>query len=39
MITVNCNDILPIQHELLVFISDNIGAIPTVKSIHNCCGL
>ncbi len=31
MITVNCNDVLPIQHELLVFVSDEIGAIPAVK--------
>ncbi|MCH7966445.1 MAG: C2H2-type zinc finger protein [Thaumarchaeota archaeon] len=31
MITVNCNDVLPIQHELLVFVSDQIGAIPTLK--------
>jgi len=31
MITVNCNDILPIQHELLIFVSDDIGAIPAVK--------
>jgi len=31
MITVNCNDILPIQHELLIFVSDDIGAIPVVK--------
>lgn len=31
MITVNCNDVLPIQHELLIFVSDDIGAIPAVK--------
>jgi len=31
VITVNCNDVLPIQHELLVFVSDDIGAIPAVK--------
>lgn len=31
MITVNCNDVLPIQHELLVYVSDEIGAIPAVK--------
>jgi len=31
MITVNCNDVLSIQHELLIFVSDEIGAIPIVK--------
>ena len=31
MITVNCKDILPIQHELLVYVADQIGAIPAVK--------
>ena len=31
MITVNCNDVLSIQHELLIFVSDEIGAIPVVK--------
>jgi hypothetical protein len=31
MITVNCKDVLPIQHELLVFVADRVEAIPTVK--------
>ena len=31
MITVNCSEILPIQHEMLIYVSDNIGAVPTVK--------
>ena len=31
MITVNCKDVLPIQHELLVHVADNIEAIPAIK--------
>lgn len=31
MITVNCKDVLPIQHELLVHVADQVGAIPAVK--------
>ena len=32
MITVNCKDVLPIKHELLVFVADQIGAIPAEKN-------
>lgn len=31
MITVDCKDILPIQYDLLVYVSDNIKAIPAIK--------
>ena len=31
MITVNCKDVLPIQHELLVHVADHVEAIPAVK--------
>ena len=31
MITVNCNDVFPIQHKLLVYVADQIGAISTIK--------
>ncbi len=31
MITVNCEDVLPIQHQLLVHVADNVGAIPAIK--------
>ena len=31
MITVNCKDVLPIQHELLVYVADHVEAIPAVK--------
>ena len=31
MITVNCSEVLPIQQELLIYVSDDIGAIPTMK--------
>lgn len=31
MITVNCSEVLPIQHEMLIYVSDDIGAIPTLK--------
>ena len=34
MITVDCRDIKSIKNELLVFVSDQIGAIPTLK-IHD----
>ena len=33
MITVNCKDVLPIQHELLIHVADHIEAIPAIK--HN----
>ena len=32
MISVNCEDVLPIQHQLLVYVADNVGAIPAVKN-------
>lgn len=32
MITVNCRDIKSIKNELLVYVSDQIGAIPTLKT-------
>ena len=31
MSTVDCNDVLPIQHELLIYISDQLGAVPALK--------
>ena len=31
MITVDCSDVMPIQHDLLIYVSDNVGAIPTIK--------
>jgi len=31
MITVDCTDVMPIQHELLIHVSDDIGALPVVK--------
>ncbi len=31
MISVNCKDVLPIQHELLVHVADHVEAIPVVK--------
>ena len=31
MITVDCSEVLPIKHELLIYVSDEIGAIPVVK--------
>jgi NurA-like 5'-3' nuclease len=31
MITVNCRDVLPIQHELLVHVADYVEAIPAIK--------
>lgn len=33
MITVDCRDIEPIKSELVVYVSDQVGAIPTLK-IH-----
>lgn len=31
MITVDCRDVEAIKHELLVYVSDQVGAIPTLK--------
>lgn len=31
MIVVNCKDVLPIQHELLVHVADHVEAIPAIK--------
>ena len=31
MIIVNCKDVLPIQHELLVHVADHVEAIPVIK--------
>lgn len=31
MITVDCNEVLSIQHELLIHVSDQVCAIPAVK--------
>lgn len=31
MITVDCKDVLPIQHELLVHVADHVEAIPAIK--------
>ena len=31
MITVDCRDVESIKNELLVYVSDNIGAIPSIK--------
>lgn len=31
MITVDCRDVESIKHELLVYVSDNVGAIPAIK--------
>ncbi len=31
MIVVNCKDILPIKHELLVHVADHVGAVPAIK--------
>ena len=31
MIVVNCKDVLPIQHELLIHVADNIEAVPVIK--------
>ncbi|MGY5142363.1 MAG: C2H2-type zinc finger protein [Nitrosopumilus sp.] len=32
MLTVDCKDILPIQRELLIYVSDQVAAIPTLKN-------
>jgi len=32
MITVDCKDVLPIQHELLVHVADHVEAIPAIKN-------
>lgn len=34
MITVNCKDVVSIQHELLVHVADHVEAIPAVKHIE-----
>jgi len=35
MLTVDCTDVLSIKNELLVFVSDSVSAIPTLKTpIH-----
>ena len=31
MIVVNCKDVLPIQHELLIHVADNVEAVPVIK--------
>ena len=31
MLTVDCTEVEPIKHELLVYVSDEVGAIPTLK--------
>lgn len=32
MLTVDCRDVEPIKHDLSVYVSDQIGAIPAIKS-------
>lgn len=32
MLTVDCKDVASIKHELLVYVSDQVAAIPTVKN-------
>lgn len=32
MLTVHCNDVQAIRHELAVYVSDQVGAIPTLKT-------
>ena len=32
MLTVDCTDVLSIQHELVVYVSDQVAAIPTLKN-------
>ena len=32
MIVVNCKDILPIQHDLLIHVADQVEAIPAIKN-------
>ena len=31
MLTVDCTDVEPIKHDLVVYVSDQVGAIPTLK--------
>ena len=32
MLTVDCRDVAPIKHELLVYVADQVAAIPTLKN-------
>ena len=32
MLTVDCKDVLSIQNELVVYVSDGVAAIPTLKN-------
>ena len=32
MLTIDCRDVLSIQHELVVYVSDQVAAIPTLKN-------
>ncbi|MHA7734622.1 C2H2-type zinc finger protein [Nitrosopumilus sp. S6] len=32
MLTIDCTDVLPIKHELVVYVSDQVAAIPTLKN-------
>ena len=32
MLTVDCKDVLPIKNELVVYVSDQVAAIPTLKN-------
>lgn len=32
MLTVDCTDVLSIQHELVIYVSDQVAAIPTLKN-------
>ena len=32
MIDIDCRDVKPIMRDLLVYVSDQVGAIPTIKS-------
>ncbi|MBA4436346.1 MAG: C2H2-type zinc finger protein [Nitrosopumilaceae archaeon] len=32
MLTVDCRDVLAIQHELVIYVSDQVAAIPTLKN-------
>lgn len=32
MLTVDCSEVEPIKHELLVYVSDQVAAIPTLKT-------
>ena len=31
MITVNCHDVEPILHELMIYVSDQVAAVPFIK--------